>query len=632
MMAWSFEETSPRYRDRNPISDEFFVNDSVLSDLDALVRESLQNSLDAGIGGAPVRVKFSFGHLESDKVDYWFGSLAPHINAALGAETSSLISGKSRYLLVEDFQTTGLRGHPEMQLEEAKQKGGGEASYYFFVHAEGESPKGGGTRGTWGIGKTVFQKLSMIRSFFIYSERGAGQTPETVAIGQSLLNLHTLNGKSYIPDGWYSNQVESGLHTPIDEPESVRLAEDFNLQRMNGETGLSIVVPFIPQEVSASALSRSICSEYFIPILTGDLVCEIQDGSWTKTLDSASLLEDLRADVEENQNSREMTSLLESTELLAASVGGSTQVFDVRLPSGSSKAADLVIDEELSRELGAALQNGYICEVRVTLDVPTPGSNQAVTDCFRIILKRNNLRSRVRFSRQGILVPQQQGVFLNQHSALVLFDAGPLADLLSRAEGPAHSTWSDQAKKFKLAFGTSTFANQRIAIVRGLATQLEREVQSLDGVIELNLFSEFFSHFGTGGTSKTSGNAQPGGNSGKPPPPKPPVNSIDDKYQVVERDGGFRVIPAAASDNKLTGRVLRISVAYKVARGNSFTKWESNDFVLENMRVSENGIETKSLSGNTTVIKVVDEDFSYQIEGFDTSLRDIEVAISEVAL
>ena len=57
---WRFREMQPGEINIDPIEGEFFTTEAIGSITDALVRESIQNSLDAAAGNEPVVVRFSF--------------------------------------------------------------------------------------------------------------------------------------------------------------------------------------------------------------------------------------------------------------------------------------------------------------------------------------------------------------------------------------------------------------------------------------------------------------------------------------------------------------------------------------------------------------------------------------------
>jgi len=54
---WHFEEKSPSSKERNPIQGEFFATEAIDKPGEALVREGIQNSLDARHGDRKVMVR-----------------------------------------------------------------------------------------------------------------------------------------------------------------------------------------------------------------------------------------------------------------------------------------------------------------------------------------------------------------------------------------------------------------------------------------------------------------------------------------------------------------------------------------------------------------------------------------------
>jgi hypothetical protein len=56
-MQWIFTPKSPSTRTRDPISGEYFSNEAIDNAGQALVREAIQNSLDARVGSGSVRIR-----------------------------------------------------------------------------------------------------------------------------------------------------------------------------------------------------------------------------------------------------------------------------------------------------------------------------------------------------------------------------------------------------------------------------------------------------------------------------------------------------------------------------------------------------------------------------------------------
>src|SRR5688572_13600910 len=86
--TWHFRAKIPGYAARDPISSEFFANESVQNVARALIREAIQNSLDArgGLAGTePVRIRVVLGvdadaALKND-AEAFFTGVWPHLSA-----------------------------------------------------------------------------------------------------------------------------------------------------------------------------------------------------------------------------------------------------------------------------------------------------------------------------------------------------------------------------------------------------------------------------------------------------------------------------------------------------------------------------------------------------------------------
>ena len=89
MTTWEFAKKGNQ-RERNPVQDEFFNAPDTLTDVSALVRESIQNSLDARLDDSkPVRVVFTLGHKESGSGhNRYFDGLQGHLDAVFGEDKS----------------------------------------------------------------------------------------------------------------------------------------------------------------------------------------------------------------------------------------------------------------------------------------------------------------------------------------------------------------------------------------------------------------------------------------------------------------------------------------------------------------------------------------------------------------
>ncbi|MDA6067717.1 hypothetical protein OH214_11280 [Idiomarina abyssalis] len=277
--SWKFERKRRSQKSRDPMQASFFTNASIDEDAQALIRELIQNSLDANVSPEPVRVRLSIGKHEPESgimKQYISDNAWEHFNASdNGLESPPRQSDPCRFLVYEDFNTSGLVGDETVNDEEPRN------SFYYFMRAEGQSGKEDGVRGRHGIGKYVVPKASGIRMFIAVTVRNSDQ--RCLIAGQSVLKSHHVDGVAYTPDAWWGVFEEEGdgddyFPMPV-ESEALfnQVVEHFNLTRSLTDTGLSLIMPYIQEDISIKTLSKYVVNEYFWPILNGQLLVEVTE-------------------------------------------------------------------------------------------------------------------------------------------------------------------------------------------------------------------------------------------------------------------------------------------------------------------------------------------------------------------
>lgn len=162
--SWYFRPKRPGEPNREPIHGEFFSSDAIGDPATALVREAIQNALDASAEGGCVSVRiYLSGSGSAVAADDLADSCQPawdHYRVSgngLDLDTLPLDSESCPFLLFEDFGTRGLEGDPTAPFQPP---GGEKNRFYHFFRAEGQSDKDDSDRGSWGVGKHVFLRSS----------------------------------------------------------------------------------------------------------------------------------------------------------------------------------------------------------------------------------------------------------------------------------------------------------------------------------------------------------------------------------------------------------------------------------------------------------------------------------------
>ncbi len=172
----------------DPIEGEFFSTEALGSLSDALIREAIQNSLDAALPREKVKVVITFSssdqNLPASKIEHYLKGLRSHLEAReSGLIERVTLTGPMDFLVIEDFGTRGLEG--EVREDEDKRAEGEKNDFFYFWRNIGRAVEGATDRGRWGLGKTVFQAASRINSFFGLTIRRGN--PGKLLMGQSVL-------------------------------------------------------------------------------------------------------------------------------------------------------------------------------------------------------------------------------------------------------------------------------------------------------------------------------------------------------------------------------------------------------------------------------------------------------------
>lgn len=628
--TWEFGEVPSGIKNRNPVQDEFFNSSEALTEVSSLVRESIQNSLDAQDKSSNtnrVRVRFKLGEANRDVAIAYFEGLDPHLSAGIPGGSATTNRKTFPFLIVEDFNTSGLIGDSRKdQLSHRdipKQN-----SYHYFVWAEGASAKTEGNRGRWGIGKIVFPRLSEIKSFFVLSKRITNDAPcgvEEILIGMSTLRGHRIGGKNYQPDGWWSSrQVKTGVPIPVDKPVVDKFKEDWGVSR-NSEPGLSILIPLIPSFVTKEMIRDCVIRDYFIAIIQGLLEVEVIDSSGVHSLTKDNLRKeclDLGRD-ERVINSKSKEEQICLIDMVEDAQSKSTPDISVTLPKETrNKWQNVNLDPEAAKSALEIIESGQtlFCQVQVEI----PAKERASHDSFHVYIRKYpEIRSCAVFSREGITIPSANPSLIKDHLVLVIANSGPLANLLADAEGPAHEKWSEKTDKFRNNYQTGK-GGQLLTFVRKSPNELLFKIKGSGTERDSTALSNFFPL--PGSQKFGSSNSSPKSRGEEENPKGPVIVNIPKNptvFDIDESPRGFSI--RSIGDNPaLVGKRIFCEVAYRVRSGDSFAKWEIQDFDLQSIKPRLDGCLLRSTKGNRLIIEITGRKFRAVWGSFDP-LRDLDV-------
>ena len=644
MAAWWFSEHSEDAKRREPIVGEFFVTESISNVVSALVREFVQNSLDAASdANVPVEVHFSLGELTpGPKADGYFSSFWDHYYACedsvKGKKRPDLRGAPCRYLVAEDFKTTGLNGDPSVNYIDTSKKVDEVNDFYYFIRTEGASGKSMTDRGNWGVGKYTYAKTSNINSYFAYSVRkGVGVTAglDTVLIGQSILNYHEIGSTVYQPDGWWGQRggVSGSMPMPFGntDKQTVDFVDDFKLYRKD-EMGLSLIVPFIHENINAAELMKAALANFLTPILRGQLEIVIRG-----------------EDQEFHQLNRGNLEIAvqEFDPALWAEFGPEVELVrwwdkhnsnpDAEgfftlpsVPESEQTSWESRVEDVMGSEIRDRLELGQNVAVQVPISIrgTKAGSTSEQTFVDLLLGPDADYTKVPIFYREGIRISEVKSDTIPGIRAVVLADDKPVTGFLGSAEGPAHTDWKNNRERF-----SGSFKNGRdiLGFIKSVPSGLVGRVRSGQNDTDLGVALDFFSISDEPETPPKPPKPKPvpkpdtgGGGIVEPPPPPPPPPATPPKLEISDLLGGFVI----RNGGSLAGgaRVV-VDLAYDTLSGDSLSKWIKADFDVAKspIAVSVNaGVEIERM-GNHMEFEVQDaETFELTASGFDRN-RDLFV-------
>ena len=220
--------------------------------LDLLVREAIQNSLDARKTESKyVEVDFKTGGFNSSLLARELEELTGALQNRFGAETCN-------YLAVRDSHTVGLTG--EMDYRKVKDNNYGNLLKLVYEICKPQEAEGAG--GSWGIGKTVYFRMGIgLVIYYSRIQKKAGEFEsrlvaslvENEAESTAMIPVYRDMSKRGI--AWWGEKIAENVTQPItDESYINEFLRIFSLQPYEKEeTGTTIIIPYIdPDELLSS--------------------------------------------------------------------------------------------------------------------------------------------------------------------------------------------------------------------------------------------------------------------------------------------------------------------------------------------------------------------------------------------
>ncbi|MCB9385953.1 MAG: hypothetical protein H6509_15190 [Bryobacterales bacterium] len=624
--TWKFREKHQSEMHQELAHTEFFANQNVA---DRLVREVGQNTLDASSEGATARLSFRFVDVSPEVFPEYFGPLWPHLQAEKDLRGKlPATSGAVPVLVVEDFGTTGLTGPLEAPSGESDEPA---SRLFWFFKNVGRTSKSDGQRGSFGIGKTVFPFSSRINTFFGFTTRRERDgTLSSVLLGQAHLREHRLtpSGPNLDPIGFYARYDRAGdrdQQHPIADPVALeRFRTLFGLTRKEGETGLSVVIAYPDKHLTAEGIGQALVEHYFLPILSGDLIADVDLNGQAVRL-SASTLLDRAGDFswEDGQDGRVRRRL----ELASWACSDDAGRRRVQLGAPSDDGSPKLDESVLSDKDKAALSRRYLSGERLALRVPTPVERigaRAIHSNVDVFLEYDPKlgSSDETYAREGLILADHRRL-ANQSGlrSILIAQGDAISALLRASENVSHTEWRRRGvERLTSQYDRGT---KKVAFVLELVPGIVQALLSPSEKADTWTLSDFFPA------------PQPGEVVTEPPAePDSPGEGDGDQSGTIEfppigpaKVRQWRAKPSAnglviegnpAFDGPM--RAMQLTVAYAVPTRPAFSSHSRDDFSFfdeAEMFGQQGNASIQPIGDNVLYIRPTGGPYRVEVTGFD---------------
>ncbi|MEK1482401.1 hypothetical protein HCZ88_09375 [Limosilactobacillus fermentum] len=209
---------------------------------DIIVRESLQNALDASKpGGDHTFVEYNTGNFDTSRLNPEFEKISDNLDRAY--------TGEAEFLSISDRNTVGLNGEYDPSQPDKLAK----SNFFKLVFGLGKNQEANGAGGSWGLGKTSYFRIGC--GIVIYYTRIKAEQGYEERLIASLIE-DPRSEKRLLTDGkrgiaWWGEQRGSNrddFYPVTDHKQIEKFLDIFGLKPYGADdTGTMIIIPYLKE-------------------------------------------------------------------------------------------------------------------------------------------------------------------------------------------------------------------------------------------------------------------------------------------------------------------------------------------------------------------------------------------------
>lgn len=655
---WKFDEIGPRETRTQSKNSQFFESDQgSAGDAESLIRESIQNALDAKLPAAndkPVRVNISIGYFKRKSAESLFHELNRHIFAAKENDKKDYLEpvpNSVPYVLIEDFNTTGFDGSFDNNDEHNK------GSLVKFWWEEGLSDKKKGSGGSHGVGKVTLSEASASRAFFAYSIREADG--KEVLFGFCRLGIHSVGNTKYREYARFGHCTEQGALEPLtpdcnrDSADIMKAFKDASGVRRQ-EPGASILIPNIDEDViSIGLITEHVVLNFYLPIMKGLLEVKISDISSDRTY---IFNKDTQCEYfcERLPTDSNMFQKYELARFLLDKGGYFNLSPEFSFTESDKKVVKDCFSEECWEEMEQAYSSFHPVKIRVSMPLHPIASEKARGFMDFVIQRkqegvtRNSIREvfrgEVRIKSESKVGHSKADAILDIGSIKQNGETNELSEFMKYCEDPGHTNWNsainrrNEPKRYSQVWQKSLVLNAIGDLVSLLEGEEKASVENFADDI-------FVVTERVGSTNDARGQELGQGDEDADSPPTiptvPGVSRASQPMFTISRSAdGVIIRPTKAlkefglPDKGIEPVAIEFTYEMLGAPRSSWSKYSRMEINLSDSsvyKIVREGIEIQSIDRNKVYVTPGSNEFLLNVSGFDTN-RQLYVDVKDKPL
>ena len=632
---WSFTEYGTQETIAQSKLDQFFTANGGAGEVVSLIRESLQNALDAKSSKTtePVKVKLTLGSLSS--AGDILINFNEHVSAVIeqrNVRFPKKMPNSYPFILIEDFNTTGFGGCFDKNDENNKD------SLVKFWWEEGISEKRKGGGGSHGVGKVTLSSASKSRLFFAYSFRE--EDDDELFFGYCRIGNHNFEKKKLREYARFGNTVDNGQLYPYsnergDSQKIKQFKELLSLYKRSTH-GSSIFIPNINTgDINYPKVLNVVVRNFYLPIMKGLLEIEIISEEMEIALDKLNFIQEAN-----KLDLPDMKSKLQLAEFIVSD----SPAFNLSSEFKFSIENKHIEEESFSPERFEELQKEYSecrpIKLKLNIELEPCGDEHPQNGFFNIALQKinnsnedDNKKPFYEVFRGEIRVKDEKHKSNKASAILDIFasdsndNGNPLSEFFKYCEDPGHTNWNarinrqNESKKYKQDWPKQTIRFLVDRLINLLEGNKEKEITNFaDDIFTIpkKLKEEVGFDDNDDGDSHLF----------------PTFESLPPLFSIDKLEGGFRIKPTKymnsidLQDNEYH---VDVTLSYEIL-GASKLAWKKSgrfdiDLTDEKYALKSEEIELTNVEKNTFVFSLTNS-FEIRATGFDIN-KNLYIEIAD---